>query len=183
MMRVERGQGAGDERDGTVHAIPTRWLMIAMTSVAAIILIAEIAIASSVSASAQDIETGRTEFLSKCAVCHGVDGKGNSPKSKDFKTKPSDLTLLAKRNGGVFAADAVHDLIDGRKPVRSHQKSDMPIWGCRHGLPADARKKASKPNPKPKPIESLLDLPCDSESVIRDRISAVVDYLAQIQQR
>ena len=47
----------------------------------------------------------KTEFLSKCAACHGADGKGAGPLSATIKQKPADLTILAKRNNGVFAAE------------------------------------------------------------------------------
>ena len=55
----------------------------------------------------------------------------------------------------------------------------MPIWGCRHDAPADARTKS----PKQKSFDSFFDLPCDSEPVIRERIRAVVHYLSLIQEK
>ena len=93
-------------------------------------------IALNASARSQDLDFGKMEFLSKCAECHGADGKGTGPRSADMKKKPADLTILAKRNNGVFAADAVYKLIDGRDTKTSHGGSEMPIWGCRHLEPA-----------------------------------------------
>jgi hypothetical protein len=122
---------------------------------------------------------GKQEFLSNCAGCHGVDGKGKGPLSKTFTSKPADLTTVAKRNNGVFSKTAVSEMIDGRKSPRSHRLSDMPIWGCRHGLPPDKRKKA----PKPDALDALLDLPCPPEADIRNRIQSIVDYLSQIQMK
>jgi hypothetical protein len=126
---------------------------------------------------AQDIERGRMEFLSKCAGCHGSDGKSAGRLSSKLTGKPADLTLLAKRNNGVFSPDAVAGRIDGRNAP--HRSSEMPIWGCRQGPAPGPQRKAYKP----KPIDSLLDLPCDPEEVIQKRIQDIVEYLAQIQQK
>ena len=52
-----------------------------------------------------------------------------------MKKKPANVTILAERNNGVFAADAVYKLIDGRDTKTSHGGSEMPIWGCRHLSP------------------------------------------------
>jgi hypothetical protein len=43
--------------------------------------------------------------------------------------KPADLTQIAKRNGGVFPAEQVALIIDGRRPVKGHGGGDMPVWG------------------------------------------------------
>lgn len=124
---------------------------------------------------AQDIERGRIEFLSKCASCHGSDGKGAGRLSSKLTIKPADLTGLAKRNGGVFSFDAVAERADGRSAP--HRSSEMPIWGCRQGpRPGQQRKPFER-----KPIDSLLDMPCDPEDVIQNRIRDIVGYLAQIQ--
>ena len=96
-------------------------------------------IALNTSARSQDLDFGQTEFLSKCAECHGADGKGAGPRSADMKRKPADLTVLAKRNNGVFAAEAVYKMIDGREARTSHGSSEMPIWGCRHLSPPVSR--------------------------------------------
>ena len=71
-------------------------------------------------ASAQDIDVGKAEYQSGCASCHGVDAKGNGPVSKDLKTRPADLTVLAKKNNGVFPVNAVYQIIDGRERVAGH---------------------------------------------------------------
>lgn len=43
---------------------------------------------------------------------HGADAKGAGPLSDKLKTKPTDLTLLAKRNHGSFDSTAVYQMID-----------------------------------------------------------------------
>lgn len=126
---------------------------------------------------AQDPEKGRIEFLSNCAGCHGADGKGAGRLGSNLKIKPADLTVLAKRNYGVFSPDAIAKRIDGRSAP--HRSSEMPFWGCRQGPPPRPQRKAQKP----KPIDTLLDMPCDPEEVIQKRIRDVVEYLAQIQEK
>jgi hypothetical protein len=117
--------------------------------------------------------------MSKCAGCHGSDGKGTGPLSNKLQIKPADLTALAKRNNGVFLPDAVAERIDGRSEVEAHRNCDMPIWGCRQGPPPGPQRKTYEP----KPIDSLLDMPCDPEEVIEKRILDIVEYLAQIQEK
>ena len=79
---------------------------------------------------AQDVDPGQSEYLAHCASCHGIDGRGSKPIGGQ-QPKPADLTLLAKRSGGVFLSSAVFEMIDGRRAIRSYHNS-MPIWGCRY---------------------------------------------------
>jgi len=139
--------------------------------------IAILIMATNVCVSAQDIEKGRIEFLSNCAGCHGADGKGAGRMSDKLEIKPADLTVLARRNNGVFSPDAIAERIDGRSAP--HRSSEMPIWGCRQGPPPGPQRKTYEP----KPIDSLLDLPCDPEEIIQKRIRDIVEYLAQIQEK
>ena len=78
---------------------------------------------------AQDADPGKTAYLSSCAPCHGADGKGNGFISAVLKTSPADLTMLAKRNDGVFPIAAVNEIIDGRTLIAAHGNREMPIWG------------------------------------------------------
>ncbi len=139
--------------------------------------IALILIAANASVRAQDPERGRIEFLSKCAECHGADGKGAGPIAGKLKIKPADLTLLARKNNGVFSPDAIAEIIDGRSATKSHRQLEMPIWGCRQGAAPGATKRSYQS----RPIDALLDMPCEPEDVIRSRIRDVVEYLGRIQ--
>lgn len=131
---------------------------------------------------AQDVAPGRTEFLAHCASCHGADGKGHPAESAQASS-PTDLTAIARRTGGVFSRQAVYEMIDGRRAIRSHH-SAMPIWGCRYADdPVPRRKKKRFRGYQQKPLELLLNLSCDSEEAIQARIRAVVEYLETIQQR
>jgi mono/diheme cytochrome c family protein len=69
-------------------------------------------------------------FRAHCAPCHGSDGKGNGPVSVALKTKPANLTLLAKNNGGKFPIAKIRKFISGDDPfLASHGTREMPIWG------------------------------------------------------
>jgi mono/diheme cytochrome c family protein len=68
-------------------------------------------------------------FRAHCAPCHGSGGKGNGLLSRSLKTKPANLTVLAKDNGGKFPAARVQKTITGEDVVASHGTREMPIWG------------------------------------------------------
>ena len=122
------------------------------------LIIASMVIGFSACASAQDIDVGKVEYQSSCGACHGTDAKGNGPVSKDLKTPPTDLTVLAKNNNGVFPYNLVYEIIDGRNStISSHGTREMPIWGYRFGPPQAFR--------------------------FRDRMLAVIDYLESIQEK
>ena len=86
------------------------------------------------------------------------------------------MTVLAKKNNGVFPFNSVREIIDGRKTVVAHGTRDMPIWGDRYA-----------PEPSkgliPRPSENILSLFYDPEAVVRMRILAVIDYLNRIQEK
>ncbi len=117
---------------------------------------------------AQWVDPGKAEFLSSCASCHGADGKGRGPMSTELKATPSDLTVLAKKNGGVFPFSNVYEVIDGRKMIAAHGTREMPIWGA-------------APQSLLYPSDKFLDSSYDPEFIARTRILAVIDYLNRIQ--
>lgn len=73
--------------------------------------------------------SGQAMFKSYCAVCHGTDGKGNGPAATAMKTQPTDLTLLAQKNGGKYPSAHVAAVIRGQATLPAHGSQDMPIWG------------------------------------------------------
>ena len=95
-----------------------RWLMIAAAMAG-----------FNATAWAQDVDAGKTAYLSSCAPCHGADGKGDGLLSAVLKVPPADLTKLAKKNDGVFPIVAVNEIIDGRTLIAAHGNREMPIWG------------------------------------------------------
>lgn len=73
--------------------------------------------------------SGKEMFKSYCAVCHGTDAKGNGPAASALKTAPTDLTLLAQKNGGKYPSAHVAAVLRGQSTTPSHGSADMPIWG------------------------------------------------------
>jgi hypothetical protein len=149
------------------------------------LMVASVIIGFNASGWAQDIDAGKVQYLSSCAPCHGNDGKGNGPVSSKLRAKPADLTIFAKKNNGVFPVSAIYEAIDGRNAVASHQAREMPIWGCRRTPPpiSPTKTRKSKTYRTPDPYESHLDLSCDPEDVIANRILSVIEYLRRIQEK
>ncbi|MGZ7099675.1 MAG: c-type cytochrome, partial [Candidatus Angelobacter sp.] len=46
-----------------------------------------------------------------------------------MKTPPTDLTLLAKKDGGKYPAAHVAAVIRGQATTPSHGSEEMPVWG------------------------------------------------------
>jgi mono/diheme cytochrome c family protein len=74
---------------------------------------------------AEDAEPTAADQLYRryCASCHGVDGRGGGPVAPALSPRPPDLTRQRS---------SVPDLmrtIDGRRTVRAHGTSAMPVWG------------------------------------------------------
>jgi mono/diheme cytochrome c family protein len=78
-------------------------------------------------------------FRAHCAPCHGSDGKGGGPVAPTLKTKPADLTVIAKNSSGKFPSERVRTIISGEEPtLLSHGSREMPIWGpIFHQIEAD----------------------------------------------
>jgi len=72
---------------------------------------------------------GSGTYRTYCSNCHGVDGRGDGYIADTLRVTPTDLTRLAARNGGVFPAERVWKVIDGREEVKSHGSREMPLWG------------------------------------------------------
>ena len=113
-------------------------------------------------------DPGKQAYDLQCAVCHGIDAKGNGFYTASLKVPPPDLTSLSKRNGGVFPVDRVTKVIDGRTEIAAHGSRDMPIWGRRWGA---------------RVAEHYGDVPYNHEVYIRLRIISIIDYLDRIQQK
>jgi mono/diheme cytochrome c family protein len=117
-------------------------------------------------------DLGKREYMNSCAVCHGASGKleGSEAASIDFlRTTPTDLTLLSKKNGGVFPFDRIYAVVDGRQMIKGHGSREMPIWGDRYNRETV------------KAAEYYIDMPYDMEMYVRSRILALVDYIHRLQ--
>jgi mono/diheme cytochrome c family protein len=109
-------------------------------------------------------DLGKREFESKCAVCHGKDGKGGGPYAASLKSPLPDLTTMARRNGGVFPVARTYAQIEGAGP--GHGTRDMPVWGLDYTIQAS---------------EQLPDLPYNQAQFVRTRIMSLLEYMNQIQ--
>lgn len=106
----------------------------------------------------QDYNSGEYLYHAFCASCHGDHGAGNGPVADILHVRPSDLTTIAGRNGGVFPRDRVHATIDGRTSLKGHGPGEMPIWG-----------------------DVLKATEGRDEATIAKRIAALVAYVESIQ--
>ena len=48
-----------------------------------------------------------------------------------LRTPPTDLTLLAMHNDGVFPREAVVAVITGERSLPAHGTREMPVWSIR----------------------------------------------------
>lgn len=131
-------------------------------------LVAAATCVSEFSYAADKVDIGKQEYEASCAVCHGIKGDGNGSYAEFLKSRVANLTVLSKNNGGVFPFAHVYDTIDGRPLINSHGR-EMPIWGGRYSTDAGFR--------------FWDDYSSNSETFVRSRILALVDYINRLQQK
>jgi len=126
------------------------------------------ALVPGVSAQTVEVDYGKAEYTANCAGCHGPTGKGDGQFNEFLRLKVPDLTTIAQRNGGVFPADRLFMIIDGREMVPGHGVPQMPIWGNVYNEKAAEYYKGFGYNP---------------EQFVRVRILSLVDYIYSLQVR
>jgi mono/diheme cytochrome c family protein len=107
-------------------------------------------------------ESGGQLYVNMCASCHGRDGKGNGPVAPALRSHPTDLTLLAAQNDGIFPREEVIQTITGEHPLAAHGSREMPVWRERFSLDRNAATAAA----------SLY---------VRRRLELLADYIESIQ--
>jgi len=107
-------------------------------------------------------ELGAPLFQRYCTSCHGPGGRGDGPTAASLRTRPADLTAIAKRREGEFPTGKIAQFIDGRFALPAHGSREMPVWGERFGSDV--------------PDSDL------GESISRGNIASLVEYLKSIQQ-
>lgn len=80
----------------------------------------------------------RELYVRLCASCHGAGGRGDGPCADELRVRPADLTRLAARHGGTFPREDVEDTLSGKRVVRAHGTSEMPVWGERLAVPEES---------------------------------------------
>lgn len=75
------------------------------------------------------MDQAKSDYSRYCRICHGADAGGAGPLAKDLTTKPTNLTLISKRNNGIFPMIDIMDKIDARGGIAAHGSGEMPIWG------------------------------------------------------
>jgi mono/diheme cytochrome c family protein len=104
--------------------------------------------------------SGQEMYKQFCAACHGADAKGDGPAAAGLKTRPSDLTTLAKRHGGKFPYDYVSTILRFGPGLAAHGSSNMPTWG---------------------PIFSIIEK--SNEKAVQERVKRLSAYLASLQEK
>jgi len=66
---------------------------------------------------------GAALYLRHCASCHGASGHGDGPAAAALTPPPNDLTRYHA------SLPELMQVIDGRRAVRAHGTSAMPVWG------------------------------------------------------
>ena len=112
-------------------------------------------------------EPGHNDFLTYCAACHGVEGKGDGTIAEFLTITAVDLTQLSKKNAGLFPRERAVSVIDGRAEVKVHGPRDMPVWGDWFEFEEGS---------------SIAGKGAE-EKVVQARINALVDYIETIQEK
>lgn len=112
------------------------------------------------------VDLGKREFDANCAQCHGLKAKGDGVLNAYLTKSSSDLTVLAKKNGGILPAARMYDVIMGEASIPAHGTRDMPAWGPEYRLKA---------------AEYYVDVPYDAETYVRGRVLALVEYINRLQ--
>jgi mono/diheme cytochrome c family protein len=100
---------------------------------------------------------GRDSFDAYCAPCHGTRGSGDGPVAAALKSRPADLTALARRNNGTYPRERVLAFVTGTgRTLAAHGTTEMPIWG---------------------PTFRMFE----SDAVARQRMQNMVNYIESIQ--
>jgi len=103
---------------------------------------------------------GRQIYVTNCATCHGLAGRGDGPMAEFLSVRPANLALIAARNKGTFPTAVIERIVDGRQALKLHG-SAMPVWGDAFSPPGGP----------------------DAGQVAAAKIRAVVAYLESIQDR
>ncbi len=135
-----------------------------MLAIAAIILLS-----ASTTVKAGDLNKGEQDFITHCAACHGLDGKGDGDYAPLLTRVPIDLTRKMRNEGGEFPREKLKKIVDGREMPRAHGTAIMPIWG--NWFSEQALTKGKLQNDK-----------AGIEKMVNERLENLMTYLETIQE-
>lgn len=135
-----------------------RWLILLGVLLSS--LVASRSLGGQESSSPDSVAAGALGYRVYCASCHGASADGKGPLAEVLRIPPPDLTTLAALNGGVYPAEKIRRSIDGRDEIRSHGRSDMPVWGL-------AFRESGRS--------------AEEEAAVQQRIQDLVEYLRTLQ--
>lgn len=129
--------------------------------IAALIVLSGVALAQS---KPTEFSFGRQEYESKCAGCHGASGRGDGVNRAWLagEKSPTDLTLLAKQNGGEFPYSHFYAVVDGR----FERGRDMPCFAEVYAGSAAA---------------DYMDVPYEPDRYLDTRLVALAEHVATLQ--
>jgi len=73
--------------------------------------------------------SGKQMFVSYCAPCHGMDGRGRGPAASALRTQPADLTTLSRSHRGKFPETHIQAVLEFGMEIPAHGSLEMPVWG------------------------------------------------------
>ena len=76
-----------------------------------------------------EADEGAAFFAANCTECHGRTGQGNGPLASGLTPPPTDLTMLARGNGGAFPTARALSYIYGQADG-GHLARVMPEFGA-----------------------------------------------------
>ncbi len=116
-----------------------------------------------------EVAPGKLEYQKACARCHGEDGKGAGPTLATSTAKPTDLTVLAKNNGGVFPENKILRIIRNTEPITAHGSRETPVWGKQFSLRLNVTTGGAGPS--------------GSSAQVDYRVKQLMQYLKYIQRK
>ncbi len=113
-----------------------------------------------------DLAAGQRDYRNRCAMCHGITGKGGGWLAQFLTVKPPALSRLSKNAGGEFSTAHLYDMIDGRQEVATHGPREMPVWGNTYRSEAQHAYDSY-----------VIGEPARPEGSVRARIYALIKYI------
>jgi mono/diheme cytochrome c family protein len=98
-----------------------------MTLLRTLVVIVAILAVGAVYAQAADAPDGAALFASKCASCHGADGKGDTPVGKAMGVKSLLTPVYAGDDGTAKVETAIRDGVPPKMPALGSSLSDAEI--------------------------------------------------------